>query len=265
MEATEATPDSLIGNLDSSKFTKFLIDRMETVAWNRKRTFAKKNGINHADGREMAETFIRKVHGMLKRLYLNVDHSSPKRDLALTDWSKVTSFHRSSLGSTGIFFIQSDSEENPTIIVAKPLSDVKLFETLEIANEMATIFFGIKCPKSRLVKGGEEFGCIENALKNLMDPDTYENGDDLTSPKKLFMGPCFMLIEYVADAKVLCSFREGQRELTIVDFEALGKLFLFDLLIDNWDRFPNRKVSNTPFCNTLLFPNIWCTGVSKRR
>ena len=121
-------------------------------------------------------------------------------------------------------------------------------------NVLATTYFGISSPKIRYIsRQDEEFQSLQQSVKRLFEPlfgDLYEIGGS-RSPKDLFSSQGIMLLEFIP-GKSLTHRRNGQRSLSYEDYFEIGKMFLFDLLIRNTDRFPCNKALKRPNSASIL-------------
>jgi hypothetical protein len=152
------------------------------------------------------------------------------------------------------------------VIVAKSVTEAD-FERQKFIHDLAKGYFHIQCPEIRFLhKKSEEFEQLRVNTRKIFCPlfeEMYETGGK-NSPKSLFDGPGIMLMEmvngkplchrfvlrftlYFTLHKFDCTSRRlnGQRLITDHDYRAIGRLFLFDLLIHNSDRLPCRKVSHS--------------------
>jgi hypothetical protein len=98
-----------------------------------------------------------------------------------------------------------------------------------------------------------EFITLEESVKKLFQPlyqYLYEIGGS-SSPKDLFSSKGIMLMEFIS-GKTLSHRSNGQRSLGYADYKEIGKIFLFDLLIRNIDRFPCSKAFPRTGSTSLL-------------
>lgn len=243
-----------IESLDFGKLVQLLKDEVSAVPPKARKQVC--NSTKHVPDQEFLKFVFAKCEELLNHSFLTVDLSSPARDVKNSDWSTVSGIRRSDAGTTGIYFIQCtkgavkrasvnaklDPAVDLEVIVAKPM-DKEEFDRHVFVNALATEFFKLDSPAIRfLQKSDAEFDQLETAVKNLFEPlnrDMYEQSGTL-SPKNLFQSHAICLMEIVK-GRPLCHKAEGQRELFDQDFRAIGRLFLFDLLIHNTDRLPCRK------------------------
>jgi hypothetical protein len=234
---------------NSSELVQLLIASVDTlpISYQEKRV----HGKNTVD---IVKNLATKITNMLEHSFLQVDFSEcAPRSVQKADWNNIVAVRRSEEGSSGIYFIQSEHPSQGTagpnsphhpkdIIVAKGVTEAD-FERQQFIHDLATGYFDIKCPEIRFVnKKSEEFEHLRTNVKKLFSPlfdEMYENGGQ-SSPKPLFDGPGIMLMQMV-NGKPLCHRLNGQRLITGDDYQAIGRLFLFDLLIHNSDRLPCRK------------------------
>ena len=258
---------SAISNNDSHMLVKLLLQEVEKVPYSKK----KELGWRSKDSHQLATEFIHSMQELLSHNFFAVDlvHSS-SRDVMDSDWSSVTACKRSEAGTTGIYFIQCESsavsqpssrskqQAKTSVIVGKPLS-VDDFERHVFVNAMTKDFFKIRCPKIRLLdrkappeamtdgRNLNEYFVLEASIRKLFSPlheELYINGGK-ASPKGLFSSSSVVLMELVK-GQPLCHRINGQRELVLADYRAIGRLFYLDLLIRNTDRLPCRKAIPRP-------------------
>jgi hypothetical protein len=207
---------------------------------------------------ERVKNMVNKMQSILTHEFLKVNFNSRIRDINKDDWSNLWACQKSESGSIGIYFLQcgdvndKNNPEKNEIIVAKPYT-LQDFERTLFVNELATNYFQIKSPKIRYIaRQDKEFEELQNAVKHLFEPlfgDLYEIGGS-KSPKDLFSSKGIMIVEFV-NGKQLTHRKEGQRNLAYEDFYEIGKIFLFDLIIRNTDRFPCRKALPRPMNTTI--------------
>jgi len=183
----------------------------------------------------------------------NNKKSIVNRDLMNTNWSNIIACSHSSEGSVGVLFIEcfllpEKGADKHTLyrekIVAKPCG-VSEFYNQVFVNHLAQ-HCGINVPQVRAIgtvsdKDQEERKSLEENLRKLYITPFHDGLYDLEkSPKSLFQSPLIMLMDQ-AKGSALGHRINKQRALKHQDFKAIGKLFLFDLLIRNTDRLPSRK------------------------
>lgn len=209
---------------------------------------------------EIVTFMVNQMHNILTHAFLKVNFQSQVRQIDQKNWDNLIACQKSESGSIGIYFLQCcnniHDKNNPIyneIIVSKAYT-LQDYERTLFVQELATTYFQIKSPKIRYIsRQDEEFITLQQGIKNLFQPlfgDLYEIGGSL-SPKDLFSSKGIMLVEFV-QGKPLNHRRNGQRNLSYEDYYEIGKIFLFDLLIRNTDRFPCRKALPRPTNTTIL-------------
>jgi hypothetical protein len=207
---------------------------------------------------EKVQTIVNKMQSILNHEFLKIDFQSHKRDINNKQWDNLLACQKSVSGHVGIYFFQCgdikdklNSKKNE-IIAAKAYTLQDYQRTLFV-YELATHYFQIKSPKVRYISREDpEFTELQNAVKNLFEPlygDLYEIGGS-KSPKDLFESRGIMLLEFV-HGRQLTHRKNGQRPLSAEDYYEIGKMFLFDLLIRNTDRFPCQKAFPRPMARFL--------------
>jgi hypothetical protein len=191
------------------------------------------------------------VHEMIANSSSDSSHST----LSLRNDSSNNSFPATPLSKL--------QQQQPVdeIIVGKPYTSLD-YEKTFFVSELATNYFQIKTPKIRyLDRNNEEFSELEEAVKSLFSPlfhDLYEVGGS-SSPKDLFSSKGIMFVEYLK-ATPLSHRMRGQRSLSYDDYYEIGKIFLFDLIIRNTDRFPCCKALPRPTTYSSYYNNIMDHG-----
>jgi hypothetical protein len=250
-----------VTNFDTAGLVKLLLHEVEHVTFKKKRELT-----GHSDNHRVLEKLLNDMKEMLNHKFLNVDlQNSVIHDVNESTWSLISAVRRSEAGTTGIYFIQLEHPRRalkngnvagmpsymlPTsVIVAKPIQ-FEEFARHQLVNQIATDYFHIRCPRIRLIaKSSAEYDELISNVKRLFSNlevhrDMYDNGGK-SSPKDLFTTNSILLMELVKGSP-LCHRLNGQRELAPIDYRAVGRLFLLDLLIRNTDRLPCRKAMPRP-------------------
>jgi len=230
--------DSAVASFDSAAVLKSLLSRIEKLPWKKKRE------LGESDPMKLCEELLSEMSQKLGLSFLRVDLiHSVSRAVSMDDWSSLEACHRSSAGSTGIYFLQTKEG----VVVAKPMTENE-YHLVDFIDNLTTDVFQIATPKMRLIpKSSPEFATLEAAVQGLFAPLHMElyNAGGHDSPKPLFSGSSVVLMDYVRGSPLRAA-EEGQRMLHDEDFEQVGKLFLLDLLIRNTDRLPCRRAIPRP-------------------
>lgn len=232
-----------VRDLNSSALLSLIVAEIKKIDFKIVRQL-RENDPKLSDEFKIAQHILAQMMETLNYKFLKINHETAQaRDVNNADWSMISACRRSENGTTGIYFLQCGENE---IVVAKPISNDE-FLRQKFVNQLAEDCFQIRCPKIRLlsrkVDNDSEFSRLETAVKLVYEPlhrDMYEGGGS-NSCKKLFESPHIMLMELV-QGRPVCHRTEGQRYLEEEDFTALGRLFLFDLMLRNTDRLPCSKV-----------------------
>ena len=119
-------------------------------------------------------------------------------------------------------------------------------------EHLLSTYFKVACPQSRLIQRDDESSAKEHTsllqavrrLVTTLDPDAWQTSE----VRPALESPYLMVLQLVRGT-TLChrSYSDPpQRPLSEQDYIKMGRLFLFDLLIRNTDRFPSRKVFPRP-------------------
>ena len=228
---------------DASGLVQVMIQEIDKLPYKEKRLLG-------SNSNDIVRAMVITMRDLLEHRFLNIEFNAKPRSVDETEWENIVACRRSEGGSTGIYFIQVQTIVggiiDNEIIVAKGMS-VDDFARQEFVHDLATEFFRINCPAIRLIqRRSMEFQNLSQGVRKLYMPlyeEAFESGGmaGISSPKFLFEQPAIMLMEMVK-GKPLCHRTAGQRHILDADYHALGRLFLFDLLIRNTDRLPCRKV-----------------------
>jgi hypothetical protein len=172
-----------------------------------------------------------------------VDSASPR------DWTTAKNLFRSGAGLTGVYFVDMGSQGNVVVKRVETVHEVQNDTLMRLLKK----YMNIACPEEVFVpKSSPEFALIEAGLKRPYEPyhmDLWESSSPGASPKadRLFSSDTHSIkLMELLRAKPLSlrlgsSAEEEQRELTMDDFEALGRILLFDAIVRNTDRFPLKR------------------------
>ena len=170
---------------------------------------------------------------------------------AQTGWdAAVSSIKRSALGATGVFFVllsDNDSADSDGVLVLKRVPDLDsaLYEGA-FPTMLSLKLFGIKTPRFRVLPrddaaesgGDNEFKQFKRGIFALYKNQGF---DPPSGVQQLFDAPALVMTELVVGVP-LCHKSAGQRPLLREDYLALGRIFVLDLVINNYDRLPCRSV-----------------------
>lgn len=206
---------------------------------------------------ELLKSYLFNMNEIVHRHDVSISQNHKKsivnRDLSNTVWSNIVAASHSTEGSIGVTFIECSllpekGADKYTIfrerIVAKPCG-VSEFYNQVFVNHLAP-HCGINVPQVRAIgkvtdKDLDERKSLEENFRKLYITPFHDGLYDASgSPKSLFQSPLIMLMDQ-AKGRPLEHRVNKQRALTNKDFKAIGKVFLFDLLIRNTDRLPSRK------------------------
>ncbi|CAM9695222.1 unnamed protein product [Chrysoparadoxa australica] len=229
--------EAAVAGLDRAEAATLMLKAFKMAKWKSlKEAFPNANGTL-----DMLTQFLKQIEHEVEPPHMRVDLANAvPRDVSDADWSTVSAIQRSDGGSVGIFFIATATG----VVVAKSMTKAD-FRTQSILNDLASAL-KINHPKMRLIEKGEpEYDTLADAVKQIFTPlhlDLWEVGG---ARDALFTGEGILLQELVK-GRPLCHRGEGQRPLVEADFEGLGRLFVYDLLIRNTDRFPSRRTIPRP-------------------
>ena len=111
---------------------------------------------------KLCEELLSEMSQKLGLSFLRVDLiHSVSRAVSMDDWSSLEACHRSSTGSTGIYFLQTKEG----VVVAKPMTENE-YHLVDFIDNLTTDVFQTATPKMRLIpKSSPEFATLEAAVQ----------------------------------------------------------------------------------------------------
>eukprot|EP01127_Copromyxa_protea_P017387 TRINITY_DN5294_c0_g1_i2.p1 TRINITY_DN5294_c0_g1~~TRINITY_DN5294_c0_g1_i2.p1 ORF type:complete len:383 (+),score=44.18 TRINITY_DN5294_c0_g1_i2:2-1150(+) len=148
-------------------------------------------------------------------------------------WIHAVDYHKSEEGSEGVFFI-GWSDNLCCVLKGSSCVIASAF-----AHSLAVIA-GLPVPQYRLVyyKKGDEFRHIKTMYRRL---DLTKMETDRNKWNKSMLIPIIFEMEYipgVSSDEVPPGYLSANNEWGVAALSQLGKLLIFDVFINNWDRFP---------------------------
>lgn len=146
-----------------------------------------------------------------------------------------------------MFFVLLSGDEtgdSDGVLVLKRVPDLDsaLYEGA-FPTMLSLKLFGIKTPRFRVLPrvdtaDGDEFKQFKRGIFALY---TNQGFDPPSGVQQLFDAPALVMSELVVGVP-LCHESAGQRPLLREDYLAMGRIFVLDLVINNYDRLPCRSV-----------------------
>lgn len=183
------------------------------------------------------------------------------------DWDKIdrVSVSDSGSGSNGVFFCQLNKNGKKSVFILKGSQYV----ADEIFPSLLSPFFGIRTPKCRLIEYhpqgfssvyGRDWICTKNSLRRCGEHNLRVK---LKVDRDLYRA-FFICMEFIqgvsmCDKEFDCGkYFESKRHL-----RDLGKIFIFDVLINNYDRFPSVFWDHEGNSGNLLFREDCVVGIDQ--
>jgi hypothetical protein len=166
-------------------------------------------------------------------------------------WELVTSFKCSEAGSVGVFFIRIS---NKTVVVKSSKSPQSELFAMALARHL-----NLSAPDARVVaRGTTEWNGIASKIEELAKAQSGESAAANISSK--IKNAPFLLIMQFVEGLCLGELIKTQADRyfspsdpdTRKRFQDMGKLISFDMMVNNWDRFPYAWDNKGNIFNVML-------------